>query len=69
MAATAAWGQHDAINAENSIIPSDHPAIDYPNTPTADPGELLNRKLATGEVKLQYDNEFGYLPSLLKALD
>jgi hypothetical protein len=69
MAATAAWGQHDVTNAENSIIPSEHPAIDYPNTPTADPGELLNRKLATGEVKLKYDDEFGYLPSLLKALD
>ncbi len=55
--------------AESSIIPSDHPAIDYPNTPTSDPGELLNRKLATGEVKLKYDDKWGYLPALLKALD
>jgi hypothetical protein len=69
MAATAAWGQHDVTNAENSIIPSDLPAIDYPNAPTSDPGELLNRKLATGEVKLKYDSKWGYLPALLKALD
>ncbi|MEO5925523.1 MAG: hypothetical protein ABIR70_17005 [Bryobacteraceae bacterium] len=69
MAATAAWGQHDVTNAENSIIPSDHPVINYPQTPTSDPGELLNRKLQSGEVKLKYDDEFGYLPSLLKALN
>lgn len=69
MAATTSWGQHDVTNAENSIIPSDLPAIDYPNTPTSDPGELLNRKLATGEAKLVYDEKWGYLPSLLKALD
>lgn len=69
LAATAVSAQHDVTNAENSIIPSDLPAIDYPNTPTNDPGELLNRKLATGEVKLTYSDEWGYLPSLLKALD
>lgn len=55
--------------AESSIIPSDHPAIDYSNTPTSDPGELLNRKLASGEVKLKYDDKWGYLPAMLKALD
>lgn len=55
--------------AESSIIPSDDPAIDYPNAPTSDPGELLNRKLATGEVTLKYDDKWGYLPAMLKALD
>ncbi len=68
-AATAAWGQHDVTNAENSIIPSDHPAINYLEAPTTDPGELLNRKLAKGEVKLKWDEEKGYLPALLAALD
>jgi len=67
-AATAAWGQHDVTNAENSIIPSDHPAIDYLGATTTDPGELLNRKLASGEVKLKWDEEKGYLPGLLAAL-
>jgi hypothetical protein len=68
-AATAVWGQHDVTNAENSIIPSDLPAIDYPNTPTLDPGELLNRKLMAGEAKIAYDPKWGYLPGLLKAFD
>jgi hypothetical protein len=69
MAASAAWAQHDVTNAENSTIPSDHPAINYSDAPTTDPGELLNRKLASGQVKLKYDDEKGYLPSLLAALD
>ena len=68
-AATAAWGQHDVTNAENSIIPSDHPAIKYLEAETTDPGELLNRKLAKGEVKLKWDEEKGYLPALLAALN
>src|SRR6187455_2545123 len=65
--ATAAWAQHDALG---EILLSDHPAIDYSNTPTTDPGELLNRKLASGQVKLEYHNDGrGYLTSLLSALD
>jgi len=69
LAATAALAQHGALNAENSIIPSDHPAINYSEMPTVDPAELLNRKLARGEAELKYDDEFGYLPGLLAALD
>jgi hypothetical protein len=69
LAATAAWGEHDITNAENSIIPSDLPGIDYAGIPTSDPAELLNRKLASGKAKLTYDEKWGYLPSLLKALD
>jgi hypothetical protein len=65
--ASAAWAQHDALG---EILLSDHPAIDYPNAPTTDPGELLNRKLASGKLKLEYGNDGrGYLASLLSALD
>lgn len=67
IAATAAWAQRDATN---ELLPSDHPAIDYSNAPTADPVEILNRKLAAGERKLEYhDDGLGYLTSLLEALD
>lgn len=65
--ATAAWAQHDVLG---EILLSDHPAIDYSNTPTSDPGELLNQKLASGKVKLEYRNDGrGYLASLLSAFD
>jgi hypothetical protein len=67
LAATTAWAQHDATNA--GIVQSDHPAINYLGTPTTDPAEMLNRKLASGEVKLKWDDKGGYLQSLLKALD
>lgn len=65
LVATVIWAGHDG-----DILLSDDPAINYPETPTTDPGELLNQKLAKGEVKLDYDkNGLGYLPSILKALN
>jgi hypothetical protein len=68
LAATAMWAQHDATNA--GIVPSDHRAINYPDTPTTDAAELLNQKMAAGQVKLDFDdNGTGYLDALLKALD
>ncbi|MEI9815209.1 MAG: hypothetical protein WDO18_22305 [Acidobacteriota bacterium] len=69
--ATAVWGQHgETTNPENTILPSDHAAIRYVEVPTTDPAELLNQKLAKGEVKLEYSNNgLGYLPAVLKALD
>ncbi len=64
---TAAWAEHDALG---EILLSDHPAIDYANTPVSDAVELLNQKLESGKAKLDYrDDGRGYLTSLLLALD
>lgn len=64
LAATAVWAGLDS-----EILLSDDPAINYAEAPTSDPAELLNQKLAKGEVKLDYDQKLGYLPAILKALD
>ncbi|MEP6962976.1 MAG: hypothetical protein ABI995_12925, partial [Acidobacteriota bacterium] len=68
-AATALVAQHEQLNTENSIVVSDHPAIAYLDTPSRDPGALLNQKLERGEVKLEFNEDgLGYLPSLLQQL-
>lgn len=43
--------------------------INYPTAPVNDPVAKLGARLASGELKLAYDDKFGYLPALLKALD
>ncbi|MEM9825265.1 MAG: hypothetical protein AAF958_01690 [Planctomycetota bacterium] len=43
--------------------------IDYLNAEVHDPVAELARKLESGEVELNYDEKFGYLKSVLKALD
>ncbi len=51
-------------------IPTDDPAIQYDTTPPNDPVARLSKKIASGEIKLDYaPNGWGYLPALLKALD
>ncbi len=48
-------------------IPLDHPAIRYSETAPNDPVARLEKKLESGEVKLDYaPNGWGYLPSILK---
>jgi hypothetical protein len=50
-------------------IDPDHPAILYSQRPVKDPVALLEAKLESGAVKLDYaPNGWGYLPSLLKEL-
>ncbi len=63
-AASVVWAGH-----EGDILLSDDPAINYAEAPTTDPAEVLNKKLASGEVKLDYDQKLGYLPAVLKALN
>lgn len=53
---------------------SDHP-LEYDNEPvkysTTEPNDVITalaRKVAAGEVKLQWDEEFGWLPAVLDAL-
>ena len=52
----------------NSWIPLDHPAIQYYKQPLNDPITRLQKKLDSGEVKLQYKPGFGYLPDILGIL-
>ena len=47
----------------------DDEAIRYATRPADDPVERLNRKIAQGEVKLEFDDAHGYLRGVLKALD
>ena len=47
----------------------ERPPIDYHNAETLDPISQLAVKVQTGDVELQHEKDFGYLRSLLKALD
>lgn len=50
------------------IVPLEHTAIEYAKRPVDDPVARLQKRISSGEVKLTFDQEFGYLPSVLKAL-
>ena len=52
----------------DSIIEPSHPAIGYPGTPS-DRVAQLNRKLQSGEIRLEFEERTGYLRGLLAALD
>ena len=54
---------------EYRVVPSDHPAIAYRTTPADNPIEVLREKLSKDELKLEFDPNYGYLLSVLKALD
>lgn len=47
----------------------DSPPINYSTTPTNDAVARLQKQLEAGEVKLQWDDQHGWLPSVLEALD
>jgi hypothetical protein len=51
-----------------TFLPLDHPAIQYEKAAPHDPAAALREKLDTGDARLAYDPEFGYLKSLLQAL-
>ena len=55
--------------AGSYVVPLDDEAIRYATRPADDPVQRLNRKIAQGEVKLEFDDAHGYLRSVLKALD
>jgi hypothetical protein len=46
----------------------DHEPINYSTTQPNDPVSALQKRIASGEVKLEWDEKFGYLPALLDAL-
>ncbi|MEO8369564.1 MAG: hypothetical protein ABI806_10210 [Candidatus Solibacter sp.] len=54
---------------ESTVLPADDPAIRYATTPARDRAALLDVRLRSGETKLGYHRDFGYLIALLKALD
>ncbi|QDS93526.1 hypothetical protein FF011L_22960 [Roseimaritima multifibrata] len=47
----------------------ERPPIDYINAPVSDEVSVLGKQISAGEVELEYDPKFGYLPAVLKALD
>lgn len=46
----------------------DHGSIGYTTTPASDPITKLQARIDSGEVKLRFDPEHGYLPSLLSEM-
>jgi hypothetical protein len=50
------------------IASYERPPIDYLNAEVHDPVARLDRRLESGEVTLDYDPKYGYLPAVLKAL-
>jgi hypothetical protein len=54
--------------AGSYVVPLDDEAIRYATRPADDPVERLNRRIARGNVKLEFDDPHGYLRSVLRAL-
>jgi hypothetical protein len=50
------------------IVPADHDAIQYSKAPVDDIVARLQKRLDSGAAKLKYEDEFGYLRSVLKEL-
>ena len=51
------------------MLPLDHDAIQYARSPVTDAVSRLQRRVDSGEVKLTYEDEFGYLRSVLRELN
>ena len=51
------------------VVPLDNEVIQYATRPIDDPVTRLKKKISSGEVKLTFEDGFGYLRSVLKALD
>src|SRR5262245_44639137 len=50
------------------VVPLDDPAIQYATRPVSDPVVLLQQRLDRGDAKLEYNEDFGYLPAVLRNL-
>src|SRR5689334_23359030 len=69
MIAGAGWLLAEQLE-ETFYVPLEHPAIRYAVLAANDPLAQLDKKLESGQVKLDYaPNGLGYLPALLKQLD
>jgi hypothetical protein len=49
-------------------LPLEHPAIQYATRAVEDRAAKLNQRLKSGDVKLPFDPQLGYLPALLREL-
>ncbi len=67
LGAVTAWAAHDDA-FDYAYIPYDHPAIQYPTRTPDDAITRLQQRMDSGQVKLDFDPQWGYLPSLLKHL-
>jgi hypothetical protein len=70
-AATLLSPANTSLTAQGALAfreSEDHPAIEYSTAPLADAVAVLNRRVATGAVKLAFDRDNGYLTSVLQAL-
>jgi hypothetical protein len=50
------------------VLPLEHPAIQYATRPVEDRAAKLGQRLQSGQLKLAYDPQLGYLPALLREL-
>jgi hypothetical protein len=69
LAGLAAAAAGIAAFSGSYVVPLDHEAIDYAKRPLADPITKLNRELAFGNKKLEFEDHFGYLRGVLQALE
>lgn len=67
--AVIAPARADDFQGSTHKVPYDEEIIDYSNKQPDSPIEKLQAKIDRGEVKLEYDGKFGWLPSLLKELN
>jgi hypothetical protein len=65
----ASAGSLSADLGGSYVLPLNHEAIQYNSRAVKDPVVQLQEALRKGEVKLEFEPEFGYLRSMLKALD
>ncbi len=63
----AAFAQGHDVEVE--VLPLEHASIRYSKTPAVDRAAKFAARLKAGEIGLAYDDEFGYLPAVLRALD
>jgi hypothetical protein len=67
--AAATFGLTQAVAADPTSLRSEYEAIGYGGVAKDNPVFRLNERIKSGEVKLDYEGEHGYLESLLKALN
>src|SRR5712671_5935389 len=69
MLSVAATSMADDFQGSLHKVPYDEEFINYDGRKPDDPITRLQEKIDKGEMKLQFDAKFGYLPSLLEALE
>jgi hypothetical protein len=69
LAGTLALADRDSKPEEATILPADHPAVQYNQAPVDDPVSRLDQQLGSGKARLEYRQDgTGYLKSILDRL-